>query len=235
MCLKMHKYFEESRWQQHMVLWDDTLGDMRFKIIIFNLTNKIRHGINEGRTFYPICFRYKISYENSDASVLRFRINNDGRESPEPAYTETKASILRRCVNQSWRSTIELANIPQMEQKQKSEPQILGISHKCQIIVPKGGQWKKIAHAIKIDPAAPLGLSLLIHPVSICPSSNIVTILYQTTGFNLKSNFLWLNSRRNTMAKLLQEEEDKNRDEQQALRRTSKNHLRHWSLNDLSR
>ena len=40
--------------------------------------------------------RYKISYDNSDASVLRFRIN-DGRASPtEPVYAETKASILRR-------------------------------------------------------------------------------------------------------------------------------------------
>jgi hypothetical protein len=35
-------------------------------------------------------------YDNSDASILRFRIN-DGRDSPiEPAYVETKASILRR-------------------------------------------------------------------------------------------------------------------------------------------
>ena len=45
--------------------------------------------------------RYKISYDNSDASVLRFKINNDGRDSPDnnqgyPAYVETKASILRR-------------------------------------------------------------------------------------------------------------------------------------------
>ena len=40
--------------------------------------------------------KFKISYENSDASVLRFKIRDDGDESPEPAYTETKASILRR-------------------------------------------------------------------------------------------------------------------------------------------
>ena len=39
--------------------------------------------------------RYTISYDNSDASVLRFRLN-DGSVSPEPAYVETKASILRR-------------------------------------------------------------------------------------------------------------------------------------------
>ena len=40
--------------------------------------------------------RYRISYDNSDASVLRFRIN-DGRVSPaEPVFAETKASILRR-------------------------------------------------------------------------------------------------------------------------------------------
>eukprot|EP00095_Tigriopus_kingsejongensis_P012458 maker-scaffold696_size110080-snap-gene-0.13 protein:Tk12458 transcript:maker-scaffold696_size110080-snap-gene-0.13-mRNA-1 annotation:"cad86_drome ame: full" len=39
--------------------------------------------------------KYKLSYDTSDASVLRFRIN-DGVNSPEPAYTETKASILRR-------------------------------------------------------------------------------------------------------------------------------------------
>ncbi|XP_059097433.1 cadherin-86C-like isoform X1 [Tigriopus californicus] len=37
----------------------------------------------------------KVSYDHSDASVLRFRIN-DGNASPEPAYTDTKASILRR-------------------------------------------------------------------------------------------------------------------------------------------
>ena len=39
-------------------------------------------------------FRYR--YWNTDPDVsLRFKIQ-DGRNSPEPAYTETKASILRR-------------------------------------------------------------------------------------------------------------------------------------------
>ena len=44
-----------------------------------------------------IFHRYTVSLDNSDASVLRFRVN-DGRGTPEPAYTETKASILRRYV-----------------------------------------------------------------------------------------------------------------------------------------
>ena len=38
--------------------------------------------------------RYKFWNDDSDVS-LRFKIQ-DGRNSPEPAYTETKASILRR-------------------------------------------------------------------------------------------------------------------------------------------
>ena len=49
----------------------------------------------------PLClktshFRYK--YWNYDPDVsLRFKIQDaGGRHSPEPAYTETKASILRR-------------------------------------------------------------------------------------------------------------------------------------------
>ena len=40
--------------------------------------------------------RYKISYDNSDASVLRFRINDGTEGQAEPVYAETKASILRR-------------------------------------------------------------------------------------------------------------------------------------------
>ena len=39
-------------------------------------------------------FRYKFWNTDPDVS-LRFKIQ-DGRNSPEPAYTETKASILRR-------------------------------------------------------------------------------------------------------------------------------------------
>ena len=39
-------------------------------------------------------FRYKFWNNDPDVS-LRFKIQ-DGRNSPEPAYTETKASILRR-------------------------------------------------------------------------------------------------------------------------------------------
>ena len=39
-------------------------------------------------------FRY---WNNPDPDVsLRFKIQDGGRHSPEPAYTETKASILRR-------------------------------------------------------------------------------------------------------------------------------------------
>ena len=39
-------------------------------------------------------------YDGASEGSFRFRINdgNDGQESPEPAYTETKASILRRYI-----------------------------------------------------------------------------------------------------------------------------------------
>ena len=36
------------------------------------------------------------------------------------------------------------------------------------------------------------------------------------------------------MAKLLEEEDKRSKEEYQTLRRTSKNHPRHWSLNDLN-
>ena len=44
--------------------------------------------------FNKYLFRYKFWNNDPDVS-LRFKIQ-DGRNSPEPAYTETKASILRR-------------------------------------------------------------------------------------------------------------------------------------------
>ena len=43
-----------------------------------------------------LIFSLRYRYWNTDPDVsLRFKIQ-DGRNSPEPAYTETKASILRR-------------------------------------------------------------------------------------------------------------------------------------------
>ena len=41
-------------------------------------------------------------YDGASEGSFRFRINDgsvNGQESPEPAYTETKASILRRYFN----------------------------------------------------------------------------------------------------------------------------------------
>ena len=57
-------------------------------------------------TFFQCRFSYGSMpytwYDGASEGSFRFRINDgsvNGQESPEPAYTETKASILRRYFN----------------------------------------------------------------------------------------------------------------------------------------